>query len=184
MKIRKTAWVMITAMLLSAVAAMAQDGMPPMPRNDERWKELQSYRIWAIIQKLDLDARSERGIAILDVINNNAEDSRQLLLDTQEKRSALHNALEAEPVDENKVTELIGEIESLQKQLLQTQLTYQERLQELLTPLERAKLMMAEDYFRQRLRKAMQGRGHGRRGPGGPPESKKEDIPEQLQEMR
>lgn len=173
MNLKKTAWVLAASLLMAAVVAIAQD--MPMPHNDDRWKELQSYRVWAIIQQLDLDARSERGIALLDVINKNSDKTRELLLAKQEKMHQLHEAFEKEPLNEEQVTSLIEGIEDLQKQLLEMQIAYHKQLEQLLSPVERAKLFNAEEIFRQRLRRAMQGGMRGRRGPGGPPSDRDND---------
>ena len=161
---KKTAWVLIALIMFATTVAYAQD--MPVPRNEERWKQLQSMRVWTIIQQLKLDARSEHGITILDTINKNADTSRDFLLEKQEKMRLLHTALRSSSPDESLVTTLIEDIEELHRQILQSQLAYQEKLGELLTPVERAKLFIAEEVFRQRLRRAMHGGPGGRKGPG------------------
>jgi len=95
------------------------------------------------------------------VINKYAEREREFVLERTRLFLALRAELQTKEPDEKAITEKVLELEKMQSEHLQLKQQEIEELATLLTPLERAKLLVAEDSFRQNLRRAL--RSHGRK---------------------
>ncbi len=155
---RKSALVICVILaVLASVVASANDGWAEFTQKDDNWKKLQSFRIWTIIDMLELDATSEKGIAILEAINRYAEKDHEFYAARGRIAFSLRQALRKHHVDDNEISRLIVELDELNSGYLQTKLEEYQEMKTLLTPLERAKLLMAEEKFRQHLREAMHG---------------------------
>jgi len=88
----------VVSVTLFITAAAAQENL--MPHNEKNWKRLQSFRVWNIIQALDLDATSEQGLAVLAVINKYAEREREFVLERTRLFLALRAELQTKEPDE------------------------------------------------------------------------------------
>lgn len=144
---------------LPAVTVRAQDDPGfMMPHNEERFRQLQTYRVVMIMTQLGLDAKSPKGVAVIDLVNKQAEDHRTFLTSKWRLQHDLALEMRKSPLDEKAVEKLVLDTEALFKQHMENQNSYYTALAELLDPIERAKMMMAEERFRDRLRNAMQKR--------------------------
>lgn len=149
--------IILIILAISLVYGQRSSGM--LLHNEERYNELQALRVYTIIQALKIDAKSEKGVALLDIINRQAEESRKFLLERERLQHSLHDLLKTDAeIDEDAVTDLILKLEDLLATNMENQKRFGEEFKALLTPVERAKLMMADEIFRQRLRNAMQGK--------------------------
>jgi hypothetical protein len=163
---------LVCAIVLLPVLVLAQEEMGKFVQQEENWKKLQSFRVWTIIDTLGLDASSEKGIAFLDVINRTAEKERELFVARMRNDFALHKALDQQQIDEAEITRLIDELDRINTEQFQIKLKEQEEIKRLLTPLERARLLIADERFREHLRQAMHGSWRG-----GPPKPHDDDRP-------
>jgi hypothetical protein len=154
---------MITAMLtvLAAPFTVCQDGPHHMPRDESRYKELQALRFITIIQALDIEATSPKGAALMDALNKHSDVNRNAFVRRGELLLNLQAEFKLSTPDENRVKKILEELDALQIEVLESHNTFQAELRSILTPMERAKLVIAEETYRQRLRRAMQGFGKG-----------------------
>ncbi|HUX08222.1 MAG TPA: hypothetical protein VMX35_13015 [Acidobacteriota bacterium] len=153
---KKAALVIFTILALLAPAfTYAMDSWEAYAQQDDNWKKLQSFRVWTIIDTLELDATSEKGIAVLDAINRFAEKEHQYFGARGKIAYSIRQALLKQPVDDNEIARLIEELDKLNGDYLHSKIEEHQVMKNLLTPLERAKLIMAEEKFRQHLREAM-----------------------------
>jgi hypothetical protein len=144
----------------AVVASHAQEGMG----KEENYKRLQAMRVWMIIDALDVDSASEKGIALLAAINKYSDLQRELMIKSHSLMEQIFDAFKPDAsVDEAVVTKLVLDLEENNRKLLEAQTAERKELIQLLTPVERAKLLIAEESFRRRLRGAMHG-GGGERG--------------------
>ena len=166
---KRTLTLLIACMVLLAPAVFAQDeDFPPGPPNEQHWKRLQAMRAWTIINALDLDTTTEKGAALLDALNRYANAEKDFFELYNKLVRDLYIEMESEKPDNAKITAKILEIEKIKDERHQAKISETEELARLLTPLERAKLLMAEETFRRNLRDAMRGKMPRGRGPGGP----------------
>jgi Spy/CpxP family protein refolding chaperone len=148
-------------LLWVAVVSPAQEDKD----KEDNFKRLQAMRVWMIIEALDIDSASEKGIALLAAINKYSDAERELMMKSHTLMEQLYDYFKsgAPPPDEAAVTQLVLALEENNLKLLNTEKEEREEMIRLLTPMERAKLMIAEENFRRRLRGAMHG-GWGERG--------------------
>ncbi len=140
------------------------------PRQDEQWQRLQALRVYSIIDALELDATSERGLAILGMINRFAESHRRYVLRRSGIVAELFGEMRSVQPDEEGVARLVSELEEVELEHLAQRQEELAEMNRLLTPLERARLLVADEMFRRRLRDAMRRQGHG--GSGGVPQGR------------
>ena len=156
---KKISTLLVACLVLLAPGIGAQDeGFPPGPPSEHHWKRLQAMRVWSIINALDLDASSEKGAALLDAINRYSDAEKAYFDQYSEMVRELYVEMERKTLDEAKISEMILEIEKLKNEHHQAKIRENEELAKLLTPLERAKMLIAEETFRRNLRDAMRGK--------------------------
>jgi len=166
----KKAIILLILAALAALPALALSQIRPDDsdsQHQERYTRLQAMRVWIIIDTLNLDASSERGLAILAAIKEFSDQHQLLMI----QRHALYEELrqmrtaQTQPSEET-VASVAAQWRQNQKDFLELQLAELERMNELLTPAEQLKMIEAEETFRRQLRSAMSGRSGGqRRGP-------------------
>ena len=159
---------MITCLVMQTPAA-AQAPQDLMPQHERNWKKLQSYRIWTIINALDLDATSEKGLELLNAINRFTVEEREFLLAKNHQAILLRHAINSSDPDEEAIVAAITELERIATEHRQMKQREADEMARLLTPLERARLLLAEETFRQHLRNAMRGNRRGSPGKNKPP---------------
>ena len=177
---------MLKALIAALIGMLALAGSPEIeggqggqgmeaPRQDEQWQRLQALRVYTIIDALELDPTSERGLAILGMINRFAEAHRLYMLRRSGIAAELFGEMRSVQPDEGEVARLVSEHEEVELEHLAQRREELAEMNRLLTPLERARLMVADDMFRRRLRDAMRRQGHG--GPGGAPQGRRRPGP-------
>jgi hypothetical protein len=149
--------ILVCALVALPAWSFAHNDMDRYDQKDDNWQKLQSFRVWTIIDTLGLDASSEKGIALLEIINKTAEKDREYYQARMANSEALHKALERQPIDEAEVARIVEEFDRLNAGQLELKAKEAEAIKKLLTPLERAKLMIADEKFRLHLRQAMHG---------------------------
>lgn len=155
-------------LLLLSIPAMSQSQGSVMVGNEKNYKKLQALRVWMIIDELDIDSSSEKGVALLEAIKKYSDGKRDLLIKNHTNIHKLwRTCKDGEITDEEEAARIIQEIEETNKQLRALSVEEEEELAKILTPLERAKLFLAEESFRRQIRSAMGRHGKGRpRGQG------------------
>lgn len=169
---RKITIFALATLLIAAVSVYSQD-QRWMPRNEERFKEILKYRIVEVTDALNLELTSEKGRRLVDLINNKAESMRNIYMERGEKQRSLYQELKNETIDEQKVEQLVLDIERLQAELYSIHVEYDRNVKEILTPVERAHLFVAEERFKNRLQRAMRDHRKNYGGPGDPRKKRK-----------
>ena len=160
--------------LLTLLAAFALPSIFPaatwgqedreMRRDEDNYNKLLAMRVWLIIDALDLDISSEKGQAMIDAIKKYADGRRDLTTQLHTIVHELRDAMaEGRPVVESEVALLIQKYDDVTQKLRDMYVEEAQVIKNLLTPLERAKLLLAEESFKWRLRHAM---GSGKKGRG------------------
>lgn len=164
----KTKSIAIILIILLSVAAIAQDNRPA---RQDRFKRIQAHWGWYVINALDLDMESEKGKMVMDVLNKKSRAEHEYYYLSWKKKEALFDLMKAPNYNIGEVEKALLDIESFKNTFRQNDAAFHESIKKLLTPLERAKLMAAEDNFRQKVRSAVRGnrRGGANRGGGNKP---------------
>ena len=157
---------LIVVVLIISLAALsfAQDNKAPM---DERFKRIQAHWAWHIINTLNLDMDTEKGRQVLDVLNKKGRAEHEYYYFSRQKRIKLVQTLREGKYDKKQIEAMIMELEADKLKFHEDQIAALKEIEKLLTPLERALLMKAEDDFRQKVRNAMRGGRNRGRGNGG-----------------
>ena len=171
MSIAITVFLLCTIITAGPGARQQEGGMIAHRHDDEQFNKLQAMRVWTIINALDVDMSTDKGVALIGAIKKHTDNRRQLSARGHEILIELHKALgRGDDIEEEEIKRLLEKHDGIQQEILDLMKTEKEEIEGLLNPIERAKLIIAEETFRQRLRSAMRGHGYGSGRPkGGPP---------------
>jgi Spy/CpxP family protein refolding chaperone len=148
--------ILVIALMLALVASLALAQEPEKRRDNsrqDRYRELLTYRVTKILVALELDADSEKGLALMKLVKNNSQKLHPIMSSLYETKKQMMELIDKNAAEEKIVAALI-KVEELEKQIVDGRHSYQEALLQLLTPIERAKMHKAESDFRQRLRRS------------------------------
>lgn len=152
-----------TALILmySSCLLMAQDDEPD---SQDRFKRIQAHWGWYIINALDLDMESEKGRSVLDNLTKRSRTEHDYYYQARQKRMKLVETLNSKNYKKEDAERMVLELEADKDAFRAFQISSEKEISALLTPLERAKLMVAEDNFREKVRNAMRERNRGKGG--------------------
>jgi hypothetical protein len=167
MKYYRTLCFVLTMVMLVSDSSLAQDGGMPMPRDEGQYKELITLRSTTVLIEMELSASSEKGKAVLDLINKQGFEARDFHLTREDLVNKLENAVKISSGAEE-ITSIIEELEELERNHHKAQIDQLNALSNILTPLERVKFYLADKKFRMQLRRLLQLR-HQRLQPGREP---------------
>lgn len=168
----RTIWIVGVALATVASAAPAQQrrGAAPSPRSPSFAQDLHDIRIHRLQDALELS--DETAEALREEMERRREAHREALETRREALRDLRETLSEDPVRESEVARALERLEEHHESIRRLQREHHDRLGEILTPSQRARLLVFNRRFDERLREMLHQR-RGERPPVGPRASRR-----------
>jgi len=153
---KKKGLIAVIALLLMATPLWA--GWPSGPKG-RRWKDFEMLRMWRLTQELDLS--EEEAAKVFPLLKRYSQKRRDLQLKRRKLLRELQELLD-EGTTRERLSEKMGEIEKVTRELEETRWEEWERLKEILPPRKQARYLLFHHRFVKDLWRIM-------RKPGEPP---------------
>jgi Spy/CpxP family protein refolding chaperone len=159
----------ITAVILALAVATSLPAQVPPPHERPAIERLERLRLERLHDALDLT--EEQAATLHAQMERSHTVMRESFRRQTEAMAALEKSLAARPVDHEALRRALADVESAREQMERERERHMAELGRTLTPEQRAKFLLFNRQFEDRLRELVdkhRGRGHGEEGGHGP----------------